>query len=208
MQLMMERKSKESPEERGKSMKRILLTAVLGMLLTFAFMPPVASADWGFSFGDNGWNPANTDHYNFSKIDFIIPNTPQNAGITWSGNGLSNFSQTGWSAQKINQNYVVATGPAAGILFWNFLFTGTETAPANFMLNYVLYNAEDGSPAFGINMFVENGQPNFSQGTGWTPMDSTQLQAYSQSSVPVPSALLLLGTGLVGLAAVRKRIHR
>ena len=82
-----------------------------------------------------------------------------------------------------------------------------RTAPANFRLDYVLYT-DNGLPAFGINMFITNGQLNFTQDTGWKAMDTDQLRAYSQSSVPVPSAILLLGTGLVGIAALRKRIRR
>ena len=188
-------------------MKRIVLTVVLSVLLTFACMPSIASADWGFNLGDDGVNPANLQHYNFSRIDVIIPNVPGNAGVTWSGNGVSNFSQGGWIANRINSQYVTATGPAAGIMFWNVLFTGPETPPANFRLDYVLYT-DNGLPAFGINMFITNGQLNFTQDTGWKAMDTDQLRAYSQSSVPVPSAILLLGTGLVGIAALRKRIRR
>lgn len=191
-------------------MKRIVLTAVLSVLLIFVCMPSIASADWGFRFGDNGWSNDSTPvHYNFNKIIFNIPNVAENTGITWLGNGVSDFNLTGWTAaHQTNSNYVVATGPTAEILFWNVLFTGTAP-PANFTLGYVLYNADNNLPAFGINMFISNGVPNFTQGIGWTPMDTTQLQTYgSQSSVPVPPAILLLGTGLVGIAALRKRIHR
>jgi hypothetical protein len=200
----MEKRSIKNAEERGECMKIMMLVTALSMFLTFACMPPSASADWGFNFGDNGWNPAGTTHYNFSKIDFIIPNIVENTGITWSGSGVSNFSQAGWSVQRINPNYIVATGPAVGIMFWNVLFT--NSTPANFRLDYVLY-ADNGLPAFGINMTVPNGMPNFTENVGWTGMSEPQLQAYSASSVPVPSAVLLLGTGLVGIAALRKRIH-
>jgi hypothetical protein len=114
-------------------MKRMTLTVTLCTFLTFAFIPSIASADWGFRFGDNGWNPAGTAYYNFSKIDFIIPNGMENAGITWSGNGVSNFSQAGWSTQRINSNYIVAAGLAVGIMFWDVLFT--NSAPTNFRLD-------------------------------------------------------------------------
>jgi hypothetical protein len=190
--------------ERGGCMKRMTLTVTFCMFLIFAFLPSIVSADWGFRFGDNGWNPAGTEHHNFSKIDFIIPNIAENTGITWLGNGVSNFSQAGWSIQRINSNYVVATGPAVGIMFWDVLFT--NSVPGNFRLDYVLYT-DNGLPAFGINMLIPNGTPNFTENVGWTGMSEPQLQAYSASSVPVPSAILLLGTGLVGIAALRKRIH-
>jgi hypothetical protein len=106
--------------------------------------------------------------------------------------------------QRIYSNYIVATGPAVGIMFWDVLFT--NSVPSNFRLDYVLYT-DNGLPAFGINMLIPNGTPNFTENVGWTGMSEPQLQAYSASSVPVPSAILLLGTGLVGIAALRKRIH-
>jgi hypothetical protein len=204
LQFMMERKTIIDAEETGGCMKSMMLTVKLCMFLAFALIPSIASADWGFNFGDNGWNPAGTMHYNFSKIDFIIPNIAENAGITWSGNGVSNFSQAGWSAQRINSNYIVATGPAVGIMFWDVLFTNSSSA--NFKLDYVLYT-DSGLPAFGINMTIPNGTPNFTENVGWAGMSAPQLQTYSASSVPVPSAILLLGTGLVGITALRKRIH-
>ena len=195
-------------QERGNTVKKETsktLTFVI-FLAALLCLPSAASADWGFNFGDNGWNPAGTSHYNFSKIDFLIPDVPENSGIYWSGNGVSNFSQANWSAQKISPNYILATtmGPAVGIMFWNVLFTGA--APANFKLDYVVYT-DDGSPAFGINMSIPNEIPNFTENVGWTGMSETQLQTYSASSVPVPPAILLLGTGLIGLVALRKRIH-
>jgi len=205
---MMGRKSIRNAEERREYMKRILLTAALSVLMTFACMPSIVSADWSISFGDDGGDPGHNSHYNFDRVDFFIPSV--NSGITWAGSGVSNFSLPGWTVPIQIPTYVQATNTLtpASILFWTLSFTGSS-APSNFILDYVVYAAN--SPVYGITMSIPNGNINFNQAplgqSGWTTMSSSQLATYSNSAVPVPSAILLFGTGLVGIAALRKRIH-
>jgi hypothetical protein len=204
---MTEIRSIKNAEESGGCMKRIILTVVLSMFLTFAFMPSIVSADWGFRLGEDGYNPAGP-HVNFSKIDFFIPDVAQNEGVAWSGSGVTNFSNTQWSSDKINSTYVLATGPAittGNLLFWDVLFTGT--APADFRLDYLVYNNGNG-PEYGISMLIKNGVPNFTS-TGWTALNVRDLPNYNRTSaaVPVPPSVFLLGAGLVGVVILRKRIH-
>jgi hypothetical protein len=197
-------------------MKRMILTVALCMFLTFALMPAAASADWGFRMGEDGNNPTG-GHVNFRRIEFFIPDVPQNAGISWSGTGVSNFSSTYrpdpssfWNdnTQKINPTYVLATGNAVrGTLFWDFLFTGQ--APTDFRLDYLVYNNTNGqAPTYGISMTINNGVPNFSSG-GWITLDRNNLPNYNRSmaAVPVPPSVFLLGAGLIGVVVLRKRIH-
>jgi hypothetical protein len=205
--VIMERKPPVNTEERGVSMKRILLTGALSIFLAFAFMPSSASADWGFRLGEDGYNPAG-GHVNFRKIDFFIPDVPQNAGVTWSGSGVSSFSNAQWSSQKINPTYVLATGPAiTGNLYWDVLFTGA--APVDFRLDYLVYrNTNSPNPVYGISMSIRNGVPNFTS-SGWTVLDVRNLPNYNLTSaaVPVPPTILLLGAGLIGAIVLRKRVH-
>jgi hypothetical protein len=188
-------------------MKRMILTVALCMFLTFALMPAAASADWGFRMGEDGYNPAG-GHVNFSRIEFFIPDISQNAGISWSGTGVSNFSNTQWSSDKMNPTYVLATGSAittGNLLFWDVLFTGT--APKSFRLDYLVYT-NDSNPAFGLRLKIKDGQLNINP-NGWTVLNLNNLPNYSRTpaAVPVPPSVFLLGAGLIGVVILRKRIH-
>jgi hypothetical protein len=216
LQFMMERKSIKNAEDGGEYMKRMILTVALCMFLTIAFMPAAASADWGFRMGEDGNTPTG-GHVNFRKIEFFIPDVPQNAGVTWSGSGVSNFSSAyrpdpspSWNdnTQKINPTYVLATGnPVRGTLFWDFLFTGQ--APTDFRLDYLVFrNINSTNPVYGISMMIRNGVPNFTS-SGWTTLNLSYLPNYNRTSaaVPVPPTVFLLGAGLIGVVVLRKRIH-
>jgi len=189
--------------------KNILMTtATLGFCLILSFFAPTtASATWGFSMGENGDYPIGSQHANFSKIEFFIPDVPQNAGITWSGSGVSNFSNILWSSDKINPTYVLAAGPAiTGNLFWDFLFTGTAPKK-DFRLDYLVYT-NNNSPAFGISMSIDKGVPKFNP-SGWTSLNLNNLPNYNRSPVaaPVPPSVFLLGAGLIGVVVLRKRVR-
>jgi hypothetical protein len=186
--------------------KVFLATAILGFcFLLSVFAPNTAYATWGFRMGDDGYTPAGVD-VNFRKIEFFIPDVPQNSGITWSGSGVSNFSNTQWNSQKINPTYVLATGPAiTGSLYWDVLFTGT--ASTDFRLDYLVYrNTSTTNPAYGVSMSIRNGVPNFTS-NGWTALDVRHLPSYNRTpaAVPVPPSVFLLGAGLIGVIALRKR---
>src|SRR5512137_803727 len=129
---------KEDKAKNEKAKNILLVNATLGFFLLLAvFAPTNASAAWGFRMGDDGYTPTGID-VNFRKIELFIPDVPQNSGITWSGSGVSSFSNTEWNSQKINPTYILVTGPAiTGSLYWDILFTGT--APADFRLDYLVY---------------------------------------------------------------------
>lgn len=197
-------------KEEKTAVKNIVLATIA---LTFCFFlsvlaPAAARADWGFRMGDNGYIPGGSD-VGFSKIEFFIPDVSQNAGITWSGEGVGNFSNTQWNSDRINPTYVLATGSRiTGSLYWDFLFTGT--VPADFRLDYLVYtNINSSNPAFGISMTIKNGIPDFTSG-GWTSLDIMNLSAYNRTSaaVPVPPAVFLLGAGLVGVVMLRKKVRK
>lgn len=188
-------------------------TALATVTLMFCFFlmvltPAITRADWGFRMGDDGYIPGGGD-VRFSKIEFFIPDVSQNAGITWSGNGVSNFSNTQWTSDRINPTYVLSTGPGiTGSLYWDFLFTGA--APADFRLDYLVYrNTDSRNPTFGISMTIRNGIPNFTS-TGWTSLDIRNLPAYNRTSaaVPVPPTIFLLGAGLIGVVILRKKVQK
>lgn len=177
------------------------------LVIACLFMPNMARADWSIRFGDNGWNPEGTFDYPFTRVEFYIPNVPENNGIYFSANGATDFSQTDWSAQQIMPTYVSAVGLAVtDALYWTLNFTDPSNLQ-NFALtlDYLVY--ADNDAVYGIRLFLNNGQLNLTPNTGWVVLNENQVKAYSQSAVPVPSAILLLGTGLAGIVALRKRIH-
>lgn len=188
---------------------RVLTTVSLMFSLFLTFLTPaITRADWGFRMGDDGYIPGRGD-VKFSKIEFFIPDVSQNAGITWSGGGVDNFSNARWTSDKINPTYVLAVGPRiTESLYWDFLFTGTP--PADFRLDYLVYrNTDSRNPAFGISMTIRNGIPNFTS-TGWTSLDIRNLPAYNRASaaVPVPPTVFLLGAGLIGVVMLRKKVRK
>lgn len=195
--------------------KLLLTTAALGLCLILSvFAPTIVSANWGFNMGEDGFMPSG-GHVNFSKIEFFIADVPQNAGITWSGQGISNFSSTdrpdpslSWNrnTQKINPTYILATGTAVtGSLFWDVLFTGTAPKK-DFRLDYLVYT-NDSRPAFGISMIIDKGVPKFNP-SGWTALNLNNLPNYNRASaVPIPPTVFLLGAGLIGVVILRKRVH-
>jgi hypothetical protein len=181
----------------------LTLSALMGFFLLVA--PVIAHADWGFSMGDDGYKPGTTTHYdNIKKIEFFIPNVQQNAGITWSGQGVTNLSASGWTATKINPTYVLATGPSVGSLYWNLLFSGN--APSEFRLDYLVYTGNKNKPVYAVSMTIVNGVPNFSQGSGWVALDPKHLPDYNRNPVPLPPTVWLLGAGLVGAFVFRKKM--
>jgi hypothetical protein len=206
-------------DKRERATVRSILVMVVAAgfcLISFILVPVNAYADWGFRFGDDGWNPAGTTHYNFSKIEFFIPDLPENAGVTWSGNGVSNFSSTdssnpslSWNTgtTKVNPTYVLATGNTVnGTLYWDVLFTGD--VPKNFRLDYLVYT-NDSTPAFALRLKIKDGQLSTNANSGWTPLILSSLSNYDRApaAVPIPPTLFLMGAGLIGVIVLRKKVN-
>ena len=181
----------------------LLIAVALGFCLLFSVIAPLtASADWGFNMGADGFNPKGRDNP-FNKIEIFIPDLPENAGITFSGGGVSDFSNPQWNANKINPGYIVATGPTiTGSLFWDVLFTGTQ--PLNFSFDYLVYDSRNNRVAYAVRMTIVNGVITS------TYLDPKNLPNYDRTpaGVPIPPTVFLFGAGLIGMAVLRKRVHR
>jgi hypothetical protein len=189
-----------------KTDKKYLIVLALA-LTVFLIAPAAVRADWGFSMGDDGWNPERTQHYdNITKIEFFIPSVAQNAGITWSGEGVTNLSSSNWSATPVNSTYVLATGTGVGSLFWNLVFSGT--APSEFRLDYLVYASDLSNPVYTISMYITNGVANFTQGTGWVALNPGEVPSYDRNPVPLPPSAWLLAAGLVGAFAFKRKMAR
>jgi hypothetical protein len=116
--------------------------------------------------------------------------------------GMTNFSEAGWSAQLINPNYSLANGPFNYPLDWQYDFAGDSTRTMKFDL--IAWIGDPLIPdnlggAWGINWSGQDGYLVH-------PEDLTGFN-YDRSAAPVPepATMLLLGTGLVGLAGIGRK---
>ena len=103
-----------------------------------------------------------------------------------------------------NANYVVATNTTAGISNFNWLFSFTGTSTDSIHLAYLAYTST--GQVFGSYLnFNYGGTSNWS----FPEIQNLNPLAYNRtgaSSVPIPPAALLFGTGLVGLVGLRKKL--
>jgi len=163
--------------------KRVVVVLAMAAIVC---MPAVASASWSFSMGEDGnWN---SQHYNFNLINHVIV-TP---GYTFEGSGVTNITSPGWSAGPLysGATRVDTSGPAeTGVQFWTWSFSGS--APATMLVDYYVW-------ANGVN--VGAAEITITNGTSWSwrPI----------STVPIPAAAWLLGSGLIGLVAIRRRLRK
>ncbi len=182
------------------------LLGMVGFLLLLA--PLVAHADFSFSMGDNGYYPDSNKHTNISKVELFVYNSP---GVTFTGSGATNLSSSssgvsGWSATLVNPSYVLLDGKKnLTDIYWTALFAGT--APETFRFDYLIYGTNN-KVAYAISMTIENGVPNFTQGSGWVALDPKNLPNYNRNPVPLPPSVWLLGTGLVGAFIFRKKMMK
>lgn len=193
---------------KGNNTYKIMAVGLIGFLMLFA--PLVAHADFSFSLGDDGYYPNSNKHTNISKVELFIYDSP---GVTFTSQGATNLGSNDspinvltWSANRVNPTYVSLEGWLnVKDIYWTALFAGT--APETFRFDYLIYGKND-KLAYAISMTIENGVPNFTQGSGWVALDPKNLPNYNRNPVPLPPSVWLLGTGLVGAFIFRKKMMK
>ena len=187
---------KEAAHRRGTMIKKMVLC--LAAILVTGFWASTSFAAWSQEFYENGIFEGKD--YNIVKIEiFDLGGTTD-----LNGNGLSNFSAGKWTVNKVTDNYVVAVNGNTNTSDFNWVLSLTGQRPkmdAN--LAYIVYTAD--GKAFGQFLNFKNNK--------WdTPMianfnvNDPMFNRGGTAPVPIPPAALLLGTGLVSLVSLRKKL--
>ena len=174
-----------------KTLVKLLILLTLGAVIC---LPGMAYADYVQSWTENGIYQGVTQTWDKEEI-FL--KTPGN----WTGTGLSGFSAAGWSPllQLINPQYALATGPLYNpTVSGNFTYTTSSTDLTNtYIWDMFLWN---GATLVGVQ------RSTWTSAAGWVYTDLTANPPFeNRSPVPLPPTPLLLGSGLVGLALLRRR---
>jgi hypothetical protein len=166
-------------------MKKSLCVSIFALLI---LVPGVALAGWSVYFpGDDGVGN-NGIHYNYDMIKSYIV-TP---GETFAAAGITG-QKSGWTVQNIGLTQVNMSGPAeSGYFGWTYNFAGAA-APALLTIDYYVFANNVNTGAFEI--YIRNGN--------WSYPDYKVIP-----TVPIPPAVWLLGSGLLGLVAIRRRMQK
>lgn len=186
---------------RNYSLSISLLALGLAATLTFGNSSTYAYADGLSNVGgittpgidlSQGWNEAGVG--NFDSI-YLFIETP---GISFSDVG--GLSDGGWSGSLVNPTFDLLTGEAISSLTF---YTDLMPDPvANVTMDF--YSLLGGIVVDSATVTYPDAAGNFAP---WNvgSLDPSSLSQENTSATPEPSSLILLGTGLVGLAGVARR---
>jgi hypothetical protein len=161
------------------------------MILTLLLVPisMAMAMPWSQGFNESGVGK-------FDRIEVFIVD----GNVDFTSPGQTDFSVNKWTAELINPKYSIASGKETTNLTWNINFT--DNTP--FTLDFFAFNKQ------GVQ--VESARASWN-GSGW-PITLVNQLSYSTdlknnmtaaSAVPIPPAVLLLGTGLGGLIFIRRK---
>jgi hypothetical protein len=163
----------------------IMFTSVLivGMLIC---SPVNSSATWSQQFNESGVGVFDKMEIFMTSPDDFFPDP------------ITGFTSAGWMSAVVNPQYVAATGPAVSDLTFNIKFDNDSSDPLAF--DFLAFNGDSN---------LEAAHASWSGG-GWTITAITyskDTDTYNRTPdpVPEPATMLLLGSGLIGIAGFGRK---
>jgi hypothetical protein len=210
MVCMRKETQQKQPGKESIEMKIILnITKIMEKKITICSMAILVVCLWAtasfaaFSRGFSEDGIYNGTQYGIVKIEiFNLSTSTRN----FASPGAGNFSTGSWTVQMPNPSWVLATNATPGgtnSFDWTLFFAGNSNK-AVVNLAYLAYtstgevygtyiNFNKGSWSYTIIANPDINDPRFNR-TG--------------APVPVPPTVFLLGAGLIGMAVMRKRVHK
>jgi hypothetical protein len=187
-------------QKKSKTMTKKMVIGVMAILFT-CLCATASFANFSMGFSENGIYNGTT--YNITKIEVF----DLGGNRDFASPGASNFSNGTWTVQMPSANYVVATTSPTGAknFDWTLYLTGNQNG-ATLNLAYLAYTST--SQVYGTYMNLSNGSWAFPTISPFSANDPRFVALRGgPAAVPVPPAVFLFGTGLIGLAALRKKIQ-
>ena len=182
-------------------MKKRLLGSLMVVLVALFWLPTVTNA---LTF--NWIADKSPSVYDYDKIELFIVQGDSD----FLAQGIVNYGVTatllnfGWTAATVNPDYAVATGlvPHAQL---NMTFQFTDPADPDGQVVFAFFYWRDstllagGSYVYHYGFWEVNGADTYGELSDPTGIN------YNRASVPESATMLLLGSGLIGLAGIGRR---